>query len=70
LRLSFGIVFIIGGIIVLLFPQILNYAINTGIKVHNLDSLRIGFFLVVISVVVIGIISYFKACTMQQVWAI
>jgi len=56
-----GIAFIIGGIVVLAFPQILNYAINTGIKVHNLHSLGIGFFLVIISVIVIGFIGYFKA---------
>ncbi len=56
-----GIAFVIGGIVVLIFPQILNYAINTGIKIHNLDSLGIGFFLVIISVVVIGFIGYFRA---------
>ncbi len=56
-----GIAFVIGGILVLMFPQILGFAINTGIKVHNLDSLGIGFFLVIISVVVIGIWGYFKA---------
>ena len=28
---------------------------------HNLDSLGVGFFLVIISMVVIGMIGYFKA---------
>ncbi|MGC8478877.1 MAG: hypothetical protein ACP5NE_03050 [Candidatus Micrarchaeia archaeon] len=56
-----GLAFIVGGALVLLFPQILGFAINTGIKVHNLDSLGLGFFLVIISVVVIGIAGYFKA---------
>jgi hypothetical protein len=56
-----GIAFIVGGILILVFPQLLSYGINTGIKVHNLDNLGIGFFLVIISVVVIGIIGYFSA---------
>ena len=56
-----GVVFIIGGILVLVFPQILGFAIYTGIKVHNLDSLGLGFMLVVVSVVVIGIVGYYKA---------
>ncbi len=56
-----GIVFVVAGIAVLIMPSILNYGINTGIKIHNLDSLDIGFFLVIISVVVLGIIGYKKA---------
>ncbi len=56
-----GIVFVVGGLLVLVFPQILGFAINTGIKVHNLDSLGLGFMLVIISVVVIGIVGYYKA---------
>jgi len=56
-----GVAFILGGLLVLAFPQVLGFAINTGIKIHNLDSLGIGFFLVIISVVVIGIIGYYKA---------
>ncbi len=56
-----GIAFIVGGILILAFPQLLSYGINTGIKVHNLDNLGIGFFLVIISVVIIGIIGYFSA---------
>jgi len=53
-----GIAFIVAGIIVLAFPQILGIGINTGIKIHNLDNLDIGFFLVVVVVGVIGILSY------------
>ncbi|MEM0148497.1 MAG: hypothetical protein QXS81_04030 [Candidatus Micrarchaeaceae archaeon] len=56
-----GMVFIAAGILALLFPSLLSIAINTGIKVHNLDSLGLGFFLVIISVVVVGIIGYWKA---------
>ncbi|MGC8730471.1 MAG: hypothetical protein ACP5RP_03770 [Candidatus Micrarchaeia archaeon] len=56
-----GMVFIVGGVLALLFPSVLDLAINTGIKVHNLDSLGMGFFLVIISVVVIGIVGYWRA---------
>ncbi|MCL5100307.1 MAG: hypothetical protein M1158_04315 [Candidatus Marsarchaeota archaeon] len=56
-----GIVFIVGGALILTFPQILGFAIATGIKVHNLDSLGIGFFLVIISVIVLGYAGYVLA---------
>ena len=56
-----GIVFVVGGALILAFPQILGFAINTGIKVHNLDSLGIGFFLVIISVVILGYLGYVLA---------
>ncbi|MEM3827119.1 MAG: hypothetical protein QXR58_00775 [Candidatus Micrarchaeaceae archaeon] len=61
-----GVVFIIGGILILAFPQILGFAINTGLKIHNLDSLGIGFFLVIISVVIIGGVGYIEAMRAAQ----
>ncbi|MEM3839074.1 MAG: hypothetical protein QXF01_00640 [Candidatus Micrarchaeaceae archaeon] len=56
-----GIAFMVAGILVLIYPNILNIGINTGIKVHNLDNLDIGFFLVIVSVVVIASLSYRRA---------
>jgi hypothetical protein len=53
-----GLAFIIGGIAILLYPQLLTYNIITPIKVHNLHSLGIGFFLVIISVIIFGIYGY------------
>ena len=53
-----GLAFVIGGIAVLLYPNLINIGINTGIKIHNLDNLGIGFFLVIFAVVMIGILSY------------
>lgn len=53
-----GLTFFIAGILILTFPQINSFSILTGIKIHNLDSLGAGFFLVVIAVVVIGYLGY------------
>lgn len=53
-----GYAFVAAGAAILAFPQILNYGINTGIHVHNLDNLGIGFFLVVAVVVIIGYLGY------------
>ncbi|MEM0149817.1 MAG: hypothetical protein QXW10_02900 [Candidatus Micrarchaeaceae archaeon] len=54
-----GIAFVLAGIAIIAFPNLLNFGISTGIKIHNLDNLNIGFFLVIIVVVVISIISYY-----------
>lgn len=56
-----GLVFVISGILILLFPNILNYKITTGLQIHNLDNLDIGFFLVIFIVIVIGLASFFSA---------
>ncbi len=53
-----GIAFIVAGGAILAFPQMLNFGIITPVKVHNLHNLGIGFFLVIIVVVVIGILGY------------
>ncbi|BAB60395.1 TVG1290876 [Thermoplasma volcanium GSS1] len=53
-----GITFVIAGIVTLIFPQLWNYQIITGIKIHNLDALGLPFFLVVLSVLVIGYLGY------------
>lgn len=56
-----GFAFFVAGILLLMFPQINNYSIITGIKIHNLDSLGLGFFMVVIVVVIIGYMGYRKS---------
>ena len=53
-----GIAFAVAGAAILAYPQLLTYGITTGIKIHNLDNLDIGFFLVIIVVVIIGFLSY------------
>ena len=54
-----GIAFIFGGVIILLFPEILGLYITTPLNIPNLNHLDIGFFMVVLVVVAIGIVSYF-----------
>lgn len=61
-----GIAFAFAGIFVLAFPGLNNISIITGIKIHNLDSLGIGFFLVVTVVVVIGFVGYIRSMRMAQ----
>ncbi len=56
-----GLTFVAAGLLLIMFPQINNFSLVTGIKIHNLDSLGAGFFLVVIVVVVIGYIGYKRA---------
>lgn len=56
-----GIAFFLGGIAILMYPGLINIGINTGIKVHNLDNLGIGFLLVIFSVVIVAFLSYRKA---------
>jgi hypothetical protein len=53
-----GVAFIIAGAAILIFPQLLEYGISTGVHVHNLDNLGIGFFLVIFAVVIIGFLGY------------
>lgn len=53
-----GLAFIFGGALVLSYPQINNYSILTPIGVPNLHELGLGFFLVIGSVVIIGVLSY------------
>ncbi|BFH74622.1 hypothetical protein SJAV_25660 [Sulfurisphaera javensis] len=53
-----GLAFIIGGIAILLYPPLLTYNIVTPIYVHNLHTLGIGFFLVILTVVIFGIYGY------------
>jgi len=53
-----GYAFILAGLAILAFPKLMDYGISTGIHVHNLDNLGIGFFIVIFAVVIIGAIGY------------
>lgn len=53
-----GVAFVAAGAAVLAFPALMNTGIATGIKITPLGSLDMGFFLIVISVAVVGIVSY------------
>jgi hypothetical protein len=61
-----GLAFIVGGAAILYAPWLLNIAIVTPIYIHNLHDLGIGFFLVVIVVVVIGLVGYKRAINLAQ----
>lgn len=61
-----GIAFFLAGILVLFFPALDNVSILTGIKIHNLNSLGIGFFLVVIAVVFIGMYGYISSMKLAK----
>ena len=49
------------GCAILIFPQLLDYGIATGVHVHNLDNLGIGFFIVIFAVVIIGFLGYSRS---------
>jgi hypothetical protein len=53
-----GIAFFVAGMLLFFFPSLNEYNIVTPLKIHNLDSLGIGFFLVIIVIVIIAIPSY------------
>ena len=54
-----------GGLIIA-FPQLLDFGITTGVHVHNLDNLGIGFFIVIFSVVIIGFVGYHNSIKRAQ----
>ncbi len=56
-----GATFMIAGALIIIFPQVLTFAVITPLQVQNLNELGIGFFIVIFVVVVIGIVSYEKA---------
>lgn len=49
-----GLVFILGGIFTLSLPKIANLSIDTGVNIGNLHHLGIGFVMVTLTVLVIG----------------
>ncbi|HLH86458.1 MAG TPA: hypothetical protein VKU79_06320 [Thermoplasmataceae archaeon] len=61
-----GYAFVVAGAAILAFPGLLNIGINTGIHIHNLDNLGIGFFLVIFAVVFIGVFAYLKSVRSAQ----
>ena len=50
-----GAVFVGGGVFGLVFPKIAGWSFDTGIHIHNLDQLGIGFVLVMATVLGIGV---------------
>lgn len=56
-----GIAFVLGGVFLLLFPGIANFSVPTGINIPNLSSINLGILLVMITVIVVAIPSYFLA---------
>ena len=56
-----GLAFMLGGMSVLYYPQLLNYGINTGINIPNLNSINIGFIMVIFVVFAVGSVGYVYA---------
>lgn len=56
-----GLAFLIAGVGIIIFPQILTFGVITPLQIHNLHDLGIGFFIVILIVVMIGLISYRNA---------
>lgn len=56
-----GVLFMFAGLLGLVVPSVSNWSVNTGIKVHNLDSINFGLVLVVLVVAGIGGISMWIA---------
>jgi ABC-type nickel/cobalt efflux system permease component RcnA len=54
-----GIVFIAGGILALVYPSITNVGVPTGINIPNLDSINLGFLMVML-ILAITLPSYFS----------
>lgn len=61
-----GITFMVAGIVSLILPQVLYLGIPTGLSIYNLDSINMGFILVIITVVVIGTLSYLKGVSIVK----
>lgn len=53
-----GLAFVVAGALIEVFPQLLTFGIVTPLKIHNLHDLGVGFFIVIIVVVLISLISY------------
>jgi hypothetical protein len=56
-----GALFVLAGLLGLLEPSLTEWQINTGIKIHNLDSINLGLILVVAVVAVVGGLSMWQA---------
>ncbi len=61
-----GLAFVVAGLAIIAFPKLLTFGIITPIKIHNLHDLGVGFFIVILVVVIIGIISYFESVKKAQ----
>lgn len=56
-----GLLFMFAGTLGLVAPSISDWSVNTGIHVHNLDSINVGLILVVIVVAGVGGVSMWQA---------
>lgn len=56
-----GLAFVAAGLFSLFFPRLAGWQIATHIHIHNLDQLGLGFFLVILVVLVIGVGSTVRA---------
>ncbi|MCL5420784.1 MAG: hypothetical protein M1284_03495 [Candidatus Parvarchaeota archaeon] len=56
-----GLAFVIAGVGIIIFPQILTFGVITPLQIHNLHDLGVGFFIVIFVVVLIGLVSYRNA---------
>ena len=56
-----GAVFVVAGILIIIFPQILTFGVITPLQIHNLHDLGVGFFIVILTVVMVGLVSYRNA---------
>lgn len=56
-----GLLFVLAGLFGLLLPSLSNWSVNTGIRIHNLDSINMGLVLVVIVVAGVGGVSMWQA---------
>lgn len=61
-----GLVFMIAGVLIIAFPSILSFNIMTPIYIHNLHSLGVGFFIVILVVVILGFVSYFNGMRLAK----
>ncbi len=56
-----GLAFLIAGVSIIIFPQILTFGVITPLQIHNLHDLGVGFFIVIFAVVIIGLVAYRNA---------
>ncbi|MGH7755207.1 MAG: hypothetical protein ACREM8_02845 [Vulcanimicrobiaceae bacterium] len=64
-----GLAFVLAGLAGYAFPAAMNWQIDTGIRVHNLDAIGVPFLLVIFAVVMVGfgtLVSEFRAAARAE----
>lgn len=56
-----GLAFVAAGVLGLVFPRLANRSVDTGIRIHNLHTIGLPFFLVIVVVLGIGLRSLHQA---------